>query len=59
MVLKVYADSAYRGPKLCAALDVIGWKGELEAVEKPPDIKGVNVIFRRWIVERTFGWLGR
>ena len=34
-------------------------EGGLEAVEKPPDIKGVNVIFRHWIVERTFGWLGR
>ena len=34
-----------------------GW--QLEITRRPPDAKGFVVIPRRWVVERTFGWLGR
>ncbi|GIL16247.1 MAG: IS5 family transposase [Anaerolineaceae bacterium] len=34
-----------------------GWK--LEIVRRPKDAKGFQVLPHRWIVERTFGWLGR
>lgn len=34
-----------------------GW--HLEVVRRPPDAKGFLVLPRRWVVERTFGWLGR
>jgi putative transposase len=34
-----------------------GWR--LEITRRPPDAKGFVVIPRRWVVERTFGWLGR
>jgi putative transposase len=34
-----------------------GWR--LEITYRPPGIKGFVVIPRRWVVERTFGWLGR
>jgi len=34
-----------------------GWK--LEIVRRPDDAKGFRVLPRRWVVERTFGWLGR
>lgn len=34
-----------------------GW--QLEVVRRPPDTKGFMVLPRRWVVERTFGWLGR
>ena len=34
-----------------------GW--HLEVVRRPPDTKGFTVLPRRWVVERTFGWLGR
>lgn len=34
-----------------------GWR--LEVVQRPPDTKGFTVLPRRWVVERTFGWLGR
>ena len=31
----------------------------LDVVERPPGQKGFQVLPRRWVVERTFGWLGR
>ena len=31
----------------------------LEIVEKAPDQKGFQLLPRRWVVERTFAWLGR
>ncbi len=31
----------------------------LEVVRKLPDQKGFQVLKRRWVVERTFGWLMR
>lgn len=34
-----------------------GWR--LVIVSKPPDQQGFQVLPRRWVVERTFGWLGR
>ena len=35
-----------------------GWV--LEIVERPKDRKGYFVVLpRRWVVERTLGWLGR
>ena len=34
-----------------------GWT--LEIVRRPDGIKGFQILPRRWVVERTFGWLGR
>jgi len=34
-----------------------GWK--LEIVKRSDDVKGFKVLPRRWVVERTFGWLCR
>ena len=34
-----------------------GWR--LEVVRRAPDAKGFVVLPRRWVVERSFGWLGR
>ena len=31
----------------------------LEVVEREPGQKGFKVLPRRWVVERTFAWLGR
>ena len=31
---------------------------ELEIVKRSDDVKGFKVLPHRWIVERTFGWLG-
>jgi putative transposase len=34
-----------------------GWK--LEVGRRPPEVKGFQILPRRWVVERTFGWFGR
>jgi putative transposase len=34
-----------------------GWR--LEIVRRSEHVKGFHVLPRRWVVERTFGWLGR
>ena len=58
-VSKLWADGGYQGPKLAGKLEEQGVAGLLEIVEKPKDIKGFTVLFRRWVVERTFGWMSR
>jgi len=35
------------------------WGFDLEIVVKPADQKGFSVLPRRWVVERTFAWLGK
>jgi putative transposase len=32
---------------------------DLEVVERTPRVRGFAVLPKRWIVERTFGWLSR
>ena len=51
----IYADTIYRGARLIT--HALGWK--LEIVERPKDQKGFSVLPKRWVVERTFAWLGR
>jgi putative transposase len=55
---QVLADRVYRGPKLLAALADLGhWT--ITIVQRPPGVKGFQLLPRRWVVERTFAWLGR
>ena len=58
-VEKVWADSAYAGPKLAQALAGMASPPDLEVVEKQQGQQGFVVLPRRWVVERFFGWLGR
>ena len=54
---KIWADAAYRGKELADWCEAEGaW--ELEVVERPVGTHGFS-IQRRWVVERTFGWLSR
>ena len=55
---KVWADGGFDGkPFHDWVRERCGW--ELEVVAKPADRKGFAVLPRRWVVERTFAWLGR
>jgi putative transposase len=68
----VWADTAYQGLKAWMA-DVLGWRltiskhwwTGLHGVwvapgQQPPEIpRGFHVLKRRWVVERTFAWIGR
>jgi len=54
----VFADGGFAGPKLGGALEKIGcWT--IEIVKRSDAAKGFEIIPRRWVVERTFVWLGR
>jgi transposase len=54
----VFADRIYRGEQLANALSHCGpWT--IEIVERPPGVKGFQLLPRRWVVERTFAWFGR
>ena len=54
----VFADGGYAGAKLRGALARIG-KWKLEIIKRSDSAKGFEVLPRRWVVERTFAWLGR
>ncbi len=55
---KLFADGGYAGDKLETALAAIDGP-ELEIVKRPEGAKGFVLLARRWVVERTFAWLGR
>jgi putative transposase len=53
----IWADGGYAGK-------LVEWtrrnlRRTLEIVKRSDDVKGFAVLPKRWIVERTFGWLGR
>jgi putative transposase len=53
----IWADAGYSGQLVDWVSSVCGWI--LEIVKRSDDIKGFQILPRRWVVERTFGWLGR
>jgi len=73
-MVKVWVDSAYQRLKEWVK-ETLGWELEVvkhwwkgfrgvwapEGVEPPSFVipKGFQVLPRRWVVERTLGWLGR
>ena len=56
---KLFADSAYQGPVFHKALASILPNLETEIVKRSDTAKGFEVLPRRWVVERTFGWMTR
>jgi len=51
----VWADGGYRGELIQWFQDEAGWT--LEVVKRDTDLSVFKVLPKRWIVERTFGWL--
>ena len=55
---KIWADAAYQGKELADWCQAQGdW--DLEVVRAHPGVRGFSVLPKRWVVERTFGWLSR
>lgn len=52
----IWADGAYTSI-VEKVHKQFGWV--LEIVKRSDDVKGFKVLPHRWVVERTFGWLGR
>ena len=58
-LLKLYADGGYQGPEFRRALKKSLARVNIEIVKRSDQAKGFVVLPKRWIVERTFAWLGR
>jgi putative transposase len=54
---KIWADGAYAGKLVDWAKEFGEWV--LEIVKRSDGAVGFEVLPHRWIVERTFAWLGR
>jgi putative transposase len=54
----IWADGGYGGQAMIDwVFNLAGWIFEI--VKRSDDLKGFQVLPHRWIVERTFAWLGR
>ncbi len=53
----IWADGGYAGKLVDWTKTLGGWV--LEIVKRNDDVIGFVVLPKRWIVERTFGWIGR
>jgi transposase len=60
-LLKLYADGGYQGPRFQTAIGGLIADINVEIVKRSDHAKpeGFAVLPKRWIVERTFAWLGR
>ncbi len=56
-LVKVWVDGGYKERLVRWARECLGYA--LEPVRRPPGAKGFTVVPRRWVVERSFAWLGR
>ncbi len=56
---KLYADGGYQGPAFRKALARVLRQVDVEIVKRSDRAQGFEVLPRRWIVERTIGWLNR
>ena len=55
----VWCDQKYRNYRLEAWLKSSEAAYRMEVVERPAGSRGFVRLHRRWVVERTFAWIGR
>jgi len=55
----MWVDGGYSGPDFAQWVRSVRPKLEVQVVKRSDDIKGFKVLPRRWVIERTFGWLMR
>ena len=56
----IWADGGYAGQLVTWVRQFRVWrKLRLEIVSRPEGTKGFVLLPKRWVVERTFAWLGR
>ena len=58
-LLALYADAGYQGPQFQRALLRVVRQVNVEIVKRSDAARGSFVLPKRWIVERTIGWLNR
>jgi len=57
LLRKLFADAGYQGPKFRDVAKQVRRGMEVETVKRSHP--GFNVLPKRWVVERTFAWLGQ
>jgi transposase len=55
----LWVDGGYTGPAFAQWVRNLRSKLEVEVVKRSDDASGFQVLPRRWVVERTFGWFMR
>jgi transposase len=58
-LLNLYADGGYQGAGFQGALRTILKRVNVEIVKRSDQARRFVVLPKRWLVERTFAWLGR
>ena len=58
-LIKLYADGGYQGLEFQSAIKRILARVHVEIVKRSGQATGFIALPKRWIVERTFAWLGR
>jgi transposase len=58
-LLKLYADAGDQGPRFRRALRRVLRQVNVEIVTRSETAKGFTVLPKRWLIERTIGWLNR
>jgi len=53
----LWVDGGYSGPEFAAWVRAHRPKLRVEVVARLGELKGFKILRRRWVVERTFGWL--
>jgi len=56
---KLFADTSYQGPVFRKAAAKLLPHVKIEIVKRSGQVKGFELLPRRWVVERTIGWLNR
>jgi transposase len=55
----LWVDGGYSGDPFAQWVKDIRPQLKVEVVKRSDDVKGFKILPRRWVVERTFGWLMR
>ena len=56
---RLYVDGGYSGPDFAASMAELKPSLEVEVVKRSNSNAGFKVVPKRWVVERTFGWMTR
>lgn len=54
---RLWVDGGYSGPDFAEWVRSQSPKLEVEVIKRSDNVKGFKVLPKRWVVERTFGWL--
>ena len=56
-LLKLWVDGGFNGPEFAAWVRTQHPKLVVEVVKRLAEVPGFTLLPKRWVVERTFGWL--